>query len=101
MMTGKRVGYIRVSTADQNPERQLAGVQLDKKFIDTVSSKTWDRPQLKAMLDYVREDDIVLVHSVDRLARNLKELSKIIEELNAQKIAVHFVSQNLIITGND
>lgn len=94
-MTGKRVGYIRVSTLEQNPDRQLDGVQLDKKFIDYASAKSTDRPQLKAMLDFVREDDVVVVHSMDRLARNLKDLKSLVDGFLFKKIQVHFMKENL------
>jgi len=66
-MPGKSIGYIRVSTVDQNTERQLADVQLDKVFEDKVSGSTIDRPQLKACLDYLRDGDDLWVHSIDRL----------------------------------
>ena len=62
-MKGQRVGYVRVSTFDQNPERQLENIQVDRKFIDTASGKDVKRPQLEAMLVYVREGDTVVVHS--------------------------------------
>lgn len=97
-MTGKRVGYIRVSTPDQNPDRQLEGVQLDKSFIDYASAKSTNRPQLKAMLDFVREDDIVIVHSMDRLARNLKDLKSIVDTLVRKKIQIQFLKENLIFS---
>lgn len=63
-----RVGYIRVSSVDQNLDRQLDGVALDKVFTEKLSGANTDRPQLQTMLDYVREGDVILVHSIDRLA---------------------------------
>ena len=69
-MSGKKIGYIRVSSFDQNPDRQLEGIKLNKKFIDKASGKNTLRPQLEAMLDYVRDGDTIIVHSMDRLARN-------------------------------
>lgn len=98
-MSGKRIGYIRVSTTDQNPERQLEGLPIDKKFIDYASAKSTNRPQLKAMLEFVREDDIVFVHSMDRLARNLKDLKSLVEGLVAKQVQVQFVKENLTFTG--
>ena len=98
-MTGKRVGYIRVSTVDQNPDRQLEGIPLDKKFIDYVSGKTTNRPNLTAMLEYVRDDDLIIVHSMDRLARNVKDLRKIIDELIARKVNIQFIKENLLFSG--
>ncbi len=100
-MSGKRIGYIRVSTVDQNPDRQLEGVQLDKKFVDYASAKSTNRPQLQAMLEFVREDDIVIVHSMDRLARNLKDLKALVEDLVAKKIQVIFMKENLQFTGEN
>lgn len=84
-MTGKRIGYIRVSTVEQNPDRQLEKVQLDKKFIDYASAKSQDRPQLQAMLEFAREDDVIIVHSMDRLARNLRDLKELVDELVSRK----------------
>ncbi len=94
-MTGKRVGYIRVSTTEQNPDRQLEGVQVDKKFIDYASAKSMDRPQLKCMLDFVREEDTVVVHSMDRLARNLKDLKNLVDGFIKDGIEVQFMKENL------
>ncbi|MHC0448650.1 MAG: recombinase family protein [Candidatus Lariskella arthropodorum] len=75
-MSGKKIGYIRVSSFDQNPERQLAGIYVHKKFIDTASGKNTARPELEAMLDYARDGDTIIVHSMDRLARNLDDLRR-------------------------
>lgn len=98
-MTGKRVGYVRVSTIEQNPDRQLEGIQLDKKFIDYATGKNTNRPNLDLMLDYVREDDVVIVHSMDRLARNVKDLRKIIDDLVARKVNIQFLKENLTFSG--
>jgi len=100
-VTGKRIGYIRVSTTDQNPDRQLENVQLDKRFIEYASAKSTNRPQLKAMLEFVREDDTVVVHSMDRLARNLHDLKHLVDSLVSKKIQVHFVKENLIFSGEN
>ena len=94
-MTGKRIGYIRVSTKDQNPERQLVGIELDETFTDYWTGSCRDRPKLKEMLRYARKGDVVYVHDLDRLARNLKELKEIVCELIANEVAVMFVSENL------
>ena len=59
-MNGQRVGYVRVSTLDQNPERQLENIQLDKTFIERASGKDTNRPQLAELLLYVREGDTVV-----------------------------------------
>lgn len=94
-----KVGYIRVSSADQNTERQLDGVQLDKVFTDKASGATTERPQLQAMLDYVREGDCIHVHSIDRLARSLTDLLSMIEALNARGVHVRFHKEQLEFTG--
>ncbi len=100
-MSGKRIGYIRVSTIDQNPDRQLQGVELDKKFIDYCSGKNLRRPQFIEMMDWIREDDILIVHSMDRLARNSRELREIVDGLIKRGIQVHFLKEGLRFTGQD
>jgi len=100
-MTGKKIGYIRVSTFEQNPERQLEGLILNKHFIDKASGKNADRPELDAMLDYVRDGDTVIVHSMDRLARNLDDLRRLVAQLTSQKIKIEFVKEGLTFTGED
>ena len=100
-MTGKRIGYVRVSANDQNPARQLDGVQIDKKFVEYASGKSTNRPELKAMLEFVREDDTVIVHSMDRLARNQTDLKTLVFGLVANKVSVHFVNINMTFTGDD
>jgi len=100
-MAGKIVGYIRVSSFDQNPDRQLEGIKLDKRFIDKASGKDANRPALKEMIEYVREDDVVVVHSMDRLARNLDDLRKIVKKLTMQNTQVKFIKENLIFSGDD
>ena len=100
-MTGERIAYIRVSSIGQNPDRQLDGVKVDKTFIDKVSGKSMERPQLKAMLEYIREGDRLLVHSTDRLARNVRELLELVTKLTSKKISVEFVNRNLVFTGDD
>jgi DNA invertase Pin-like site-specific DNA recombinase len=97
----KRVGYIRVSAIDQNTDRQLDGIQLDKVFTDKASGKDTARPQLKAALDYLREGDLLVVHSMDRLARNLDDLRKIVLDLTKRGVHVQFSKENLTFTGED
>ena len=101
MTTGQRVGYVRVSSEDQNTARQLDGVPVDKTFEDKVSGKNLDRPQLEAMLAFVREGDEVLVHSMDRLARNLDDLRKLVQILTKRKIKVTFLKESMTFTGDD
>src|ERR1700722_11194122 len=84
-MSGKTVGYIRISTLQQKANRQLEGVNLDKMFIDQASSKDL-RPQLAAMLDFIREGDTVVVHSMDRLARNLVDLKQVVYQCTQNQI---------------
>jgi DNA invertase Pin-like site-specific DNA recombinase len=98
---GKRVGYVRVSTVDQNSARQLEGIEVDKKFTDKVSGKDTKRPQLQAALDYVRDGDVLIAHSMDRLARNLTDLRRLVTELTAKGVAVEFVKEHLTFTGED
>lgn len=100
-MTGKRIGYVRVSTADQNPDRQLTEITLDKKFIEYASGKNVKRPQLEAMLSYVREDDAVYIDSMDRLARNSKDLHNLVDHFIANNIEVHFLKENISFKGGD
>jgi DNA invertase Pin-like site-specific DNA recombinase len=98
---GHRIGYIRVSTFDQNPERQLEDVPLDKVFTDKASGKDIQRPQLDALLSFVREDDVVVVHSMDRLARNLDDLRRLVQKLTKRGVRIEFVKENLTFTGED
>lgn len=100
-MTGKRIGYIRVSTVDQNPDRQLDTIKLDKRFVEYASAKDTNRPQLKTLMDYVRDDDIVFVHSVDRLARNTKDLCALVDFFIKKHVTINFIQQNLVFNGND
>jgi DNA invertase Pin-like site-specific DNA recombinase len=100
-MTGQRVGYRRVSTVDQNLGRQLDGVPVDKTFEDKVSGKNTDRAQLKACLGFVREGDTLVIHSMDRLARNLMDLQQIVSELTSKGVSVQFMKEGLTFTGND
>ncbi len=100
-MTGQRVGYIRVSTTDQNPERQLDGIALDRVFTDMASAKDINRPQLTELLKFVREGDTIVVHSMDRLARNLEDLRHIVQGQAARGVRVEFVKEGLTFSGED
>jgi DNA invertase Pin-like site-specific DNA recombinase len=99
--SGQRVGYIRVSSVGQNPARQLDGVEVDRVFTDTVSGKSAARPQLQAMLAYVRDGDTVIVHSMGRLARNLDDLRRLVRELTGRGVAVQFIKEQLTFTAED
>lgn len=96
-----RVGYKRVSTVDQNTARQLEGVEVEKLFVDKASGKSTDRPELAAALDYVREGDTLVVHSMDRLARNLEDLRSVVRDLTCRGVRVEFVKESLTFTGED
>jgi len=98
-MAGQRIGYIRVSTLDQQTERQLDGIALDQTFTDTASGKDTKRPQLELMLRFARRGDTVLVHSMDRLARNLDDLRRIVHTLTGKGVRVAFVKEQLTFTG--
>jgi len=98
---GQRVGYLRVSSVEQNEVRQLEGLALDKTFTDKASGKDVKRPQLEAMQSFVREGDTVFCHSMDRLARNLDDLRKIVLGLTERGIHIVFVKENLTFTGED
>ncbi|CAG2140322.1 DNA-invertase hin [Cupriavidus yeoncheonensis] len=90
-----QVGYIRVSSVEQNTERQLDGVQVDKTFTDKASGKDTNRPQLQAALEFVREGDRLVVHSMDRLARNTEDLLRMVRELTGKGVSVQFHKENL------
>lgn len=100
-MTGQRIGYIRVSSTDQNTERQLDGIDVDRMFTDHVSGKDTQRPELEAMLTYARDGDTILVHSMDRLARNLDDLRAMVRTLTARGVQVEFVKERLVFSGED
>jgi DNA invertase Pin-like site-specific DNA recombinase len=98
---GERIGYQRVSTVDQNTDRQLDGVAIDKLFTDKASGKDTNRPELARALDYVRDGDTLVVHSMDRLARNLEDLRRLVRELTGKGIRVEFVKESLTFAGDD
>lgn len=92
---GQTIGYVRVSTADQNTERQLDGLQLDKVFTDRAGSKDTNRPALTECLAYLREGDELAVHSMDRLARSLVDLRRTVDDLTGRGVRVRFVKEGL------
>ena len=98
---GQRVGYIRVSTLDQREDRQLDGVELDRRFVDRTSGKDIKRPQLTALLGFIRDGDTVVCHSMDRLGRNLDDLRKLVFGMTERGVRVEFIKENLIFTGED
>ena len=100
-MKGQRIGYVRVSTFDQNVDRQLEGQSLDRTFTDKASGKDVNRPQLEALLTFAREGDTVVVHSMDRLARNLDDLRKLVQGLTKRGIRIEFENESLSFSGED
>ena len=100
-MKGQRIGYIRVSTLDQNPERQLENIQVDRVFTDKASGKDVKRPQLEALMNFVRDGDVVVIHSMDRLARNLDDLRHMVRTLTQRGVHIEFIKEHLCFTGED
>ncbi len=100
-MQGQRIGYVRVSSFDQNPERQLEQVEVVKVFTDKASGKDTQRPELDALLSFVRDGDTVVVHSMDRLARNLDDLRRLVQKLTKRGVRIEFVKESLTFTGED
>jgi len=96
---GEQVGYIRVSTIDQNTDRQsFEGIKLGKTFTDKASGKDTKRPKLEACMDFLRDGDTLHVHSIDRLARNLMDLQRLVKELNKKGVSIHFLKENLVFS---
>ena len=100
-MHGQRIGYVRVSSFDQNPERQLEQIQVDKVFTDKASGKDTRRSELERLLAFVREGDTVVVHSMDRLARNLDDLRRLVQGLTQRGVRIEFLKEHLTFTGED
>ena len=98
---GQVVGYLRVSSLDQKELRQLEGIHLDKRFVDKASGKDLHRPELEQLTGYVREGDTVICHSMDRLARNLDDLRKVVLGFTDRGVHVRFEKENLTFTGED
>ncbi|MEZ4529298.1 MAG: recombinase family protein, partial [Desulfobacterales bacterium] len=96
---GQNVGYVRVSTILQNEARQLEGVDLDVVFADKISGRTKNRPELERCLKHLRAGDTLHVHSIDRLARNLRDLESIVSSLAEKGVAVKFHKEGLTFTG--
>ncbi len=100
MNKGLRIGYARISTHDQSLLRQLEGIELDKKFEDIASGKDTDRPQLNALMDFARQGDTIIVHSLDRLARNLDDLRRLVYFFIKKGITIQFMKENLTFSGD-
>lgn len=96
VISGQKVGYARVSSKDQNLERQTAALKKEKCFRifdDTVSGSSTDRPGLDGALNYVRPGDQLVVMSMDRLARSLIDLHRLVDDLTARDISVKFLKE--------
>lgn len=102
-MNGHNVAYIRVSSVDQNTDRQLAqaGIEFDMTFTDRVSGKDRNRPELQACLKHIRKGDHLHVHSIDRLARNMVDLLQIVEEVTNRGVSIQFHKEKLTFTGEE
>ena len=93
---GQRVGYVRVSTADQNPDRQLEAIgECARVFTDHASGSSKDRPALADLISHVRQGDEVVVTSMDRLARSLADLQQLVDQLTRGGVTVTFVAEGL------
>ena len=93
-----RIGYVRVSSLDQNPDRQIEDLkaqQVEKIFMEKISGKNTDRPEVQKMLPFIREGDTLIVHSLDRLARNLADLLTMVQELTDRGVSVVFMNERL------
>lgn len=87
--------YKRVSTIDQNTERQLLDISCDREYVEKISGKDTNRPELQAMLLNLRAGDVVNCHSMDRLARNTKDLLNLVEEITHKGAKIIFHKENL------
>lgn len=97
----QQIGYIRVSTADQRTERQLDGIKLDRTFTDKCSGSTTERPALQQLKAHVREGDTIIVHSIDRMARNLEDLLELINYFSSEGVQIRFVKENMTFGGTE
>jgi DNA invertase Pin-like site-specific DNA recombinase len=97
LVAGQRIGYVRVSTLDQNEKRQLDGQILDRVFTDKASGRDTSRPELAELLRFARDGDTVVVH-MDRLARNLDELRSLVQTLTCKGVRVEFIKESLVFT---
>lgn len=100
-MSHQTIGYVRVSSQGQNTARQLEGIKLDIEFVDTVTGSNMEREKLKECMAYVRKGDTLVIDSIDRLARNLRDLQDILTTLTKKGVIVKFIKENLTFTGDD
>jgi DNA invertase Pin-like site-specific DNA recombinase len=99
-ITGERLGYIRVSSVDQNTARQLDGIELDQRFEDKCSGKDRERPALQDLLRHARKGDHIFVHEMSRLARNLSDMLNLVKELTGKGVVITFVKEDLTFDGS-
>lgn len=100
-MTHQIIGYKRISSEDQCMDRQLYGIKLDKEFVDIMSGSIKEREGLNSCIEYAREGDILIIDSIDRLARNLHDLQDIIKKLIHKGVSVQFIQERLNFTANE
>ncbi|MFS0225218.1 recombinase family protein [Corynebacterium striatum] len=99
VVAGQKIGYARVSSKDQNLDRQLAALKKEKVFrifTDTVSGSSTQRPGLDGALNYVRAGDQLIVVSMDRLARSLIDLHRLVDELTERGVSVKFLKEGQV-----
>ena len=103
-MNNQNIAYLRVSSVDQNLSRQqeaMASVELNKVFTEKASAKDTNRPVLQECIEYCPAGDVLHVHSIDRMARNLKDLKGIIDRLAAKGVTIQFHKECLTFNGNN
>jgi DNA invertase Pin-like site-specific DNA recombinase len=103
---GENIGYIRVSTTEQNIERQLVAfepfnINPDNVFIDKLSGKDRNRPALESMIKYARKGDVVYVKSFDRLGRNMIDVLQIVKDINSKGASLHIINGGYVYSGDD
>lgn len=97
----KQIGYIRVSSVDQNTARQLIDIKLDKTFVDKCSGKDTNRPALKLLIEYAREGDVIHCHDISRMARNTENLLQLVKMFIGQRVSLKFHKEHLEFTGEN
>lgn len=96
---GMTIAYRRASTTDQSTARQLPDIAFDREFEDLCSGGTRNRPGLQACLDFIRDGDTLVVHSMDRLARNLPDMLALVGDLTSRGVSIKFFKEGLTFTG--
>lgn len=95
------IAYIRVSSKGQNTDRQLEGMEFDRVFTEKISGATKQRPELTLCLAYLRTGDTLHIHSIDRLARSLRDLQEIVDTLVSRGVTIIFHTEHLTFTAED